>query len=74
MFTLLPARGACEAKVAEGRMREVWYKSSYRVGDEVTPVALSHHRTCGSASGGSLDILKSARRIEQRHQPQAIKE
>jgi hypothetical protein len=24
-----------------------------RVGDGVTPVALSHHRTCGSAYGGS---------------------
>ena len=39
-----------------------------RVGDGVTPVALSHHRTCGSASGGSLDTLESSQRIEQRHQ------
>ena len=39
-----------------------------RVGDGVTPVALSHHRTCGSASGGSLNTLESAHRIEQRHQ------
>jgi hypothetical protein len=40
-----------------------------RVGDGVTPVALSHHRTCGSASGGSLNTLESSHRIEQRHQP-----
>ena len=39
-----------------------------RVGDGVTPVALSHHRTCGSASGGSLNTLESSHRIEQRHQ------
>src|ERR1700751_5650579 len=30
-----------------------------RVGDGVTPVALSHHRTCGSAYGGSLNTLEA---------------
>jgi hypothetical protein len=39
-----------------------------RVGDGITPVALPHHRTCGSASGGSLNTLESSHCIEQRHQ------
>ena len=39
-----------------------------RVGDRVTPVALPHHRTCGSAYGGSLNTLESSQRIKQRHQ------
>jgi hypothetical protein len=46
----------------------------YQVGSRVTPAALPHHRTCASASGGSLNTLESSRRIEQRHQPQTIKE
>jgi len=29
------------------------YEALHQVGDGVTPVALSHHRTCGSAYGGS---------------------
>ena len=29
-----------------------------RVGDRVTPVALPHHRTCGSAYGGSCLLGK----------------
>ncbi|MBM4312933.1 MAG: hypothetical protein FJ122_03330, partial [Deltaproteobacteria bacterium] len=41
-----------------------------RVGGGVTPAVLPHHRTCGSASGGSLNTLESSHRIEQRHQPQ----
>ena len=41
---------------------------AHRVGGRVTPAALPHHRTCGSASGGSLNTLESSHRIEQRHQ------
>ena len=40
-----------------------------RVGDGVTPVALSHHRTCGSAYGGSLNTLEALLCIQQRNQP-----
>ena len=39
-----------------------------RVGGGVTPAVLPHHRTCGSASGGSSNTLESSHRIEQRHQ------
>ncbi len=37
----------------------------------VTPV-LPHHRTCGSASGGSSQTLESMRGTEHRHQPHTI--
>ena len=40
----------------------------YRVGDGVAPVALSHHRTCGSAYGGSLNNLEALPGIQQRNQ------
>jgi len=46
---------------------------TYRVGGRVAPAVLPHHRTCGSASGGSLNTLESARCIKQRHQTQTIK-
>jgi hypothetical protein len=48
-----------------GRKHEIWSRRAgsrrcnwhgspvNRVGDRVTPVALPHHRTCGSAYGGS---------------------
>ncbi len=45
-----------------------------RVGDGVTPVALSHHRTCSSAYGGSLNTLEASLDIQQRNQPQCIQE
>ena len=32
---------------------------AHRVGDGIAPVALSHHRTCGSAYGGSLNTLEA---------------
>jgi hypothetical protein len=41
---------------------------AHRVGGGVTPAVLPHHRTCGSASGGSLNTLESAHRIDERHQ------
>ena len=40
----------------------------HRVGGGVTPAVLPHHRTCGSAYGGSCKTLESLRRREQRHQ------
>lgn len=43
-------------------------REELRVGGGVTPAVLPHHRTCGSASGGSLNTLESSHRIEQRHQ------
>ncbi|MDR6502195.1 hypothetical protein J2785_005375 [Burkholderia ambifaria] len=39
-----------------------------RVGDGVAPVALSHHRTCGSAYGGSLSTLEAPLGVQQRDQ------
>ncbi len=33
--------------------------AGHRVGNGVTPVALSHHRTCGSAYGGSFNKLEA---------------
>ena len=39
----------------------------HRVGGRVTPAVLPHHRTCGSASGGSLNTLEPSHRIEDRH-------
>ncbi|MEX3630460.1 MAG: hypothetical protein VB138_14460, partial [Burkholderia sp.] len=48
------ARGKYSVKkVAVQREVSVTHKTKHRVGDGVTPVALSHHRTCGSAYGGS---------------------
>src|SRR5450830_1306648 len=45
-----------------------------RVGDGVAPVALSHHRTCGSAYGGSLNMLEASLGVQQRNQPEFVKE
>ena len=45
-----------------------------RVGGRITPAVLSHHRTCGSAYGGSLNMLETLLCIQQRNQPQRIKE
>src|SRR5665811_2203383 len=45
-----------------------------RVGDGVAPVALSHHRTCGSAYGGSLNTLEASLGVQQRNQPEYVKE
>jgi hypothetical protein len=42
---------------------------AHRVGDGVTSVALSHHRTCGSAYGGSLNTLEAPLSLQQRNQP-----
>jgi myosin heavy subunit len=55
----------------EGKMRA---KDEDRVGDGVTPVALSHHRTCGSAYGGSLSMLEASLGVQQRNQPELVKE
>ena len=50
------------ATVATGEVRSLphepattrgFWRDRNRVGDRVTPVALPHHRTCGSAYGGS---------------------
>jgi hypothetical protein len=38
------------------------------------PVALSHHRTCGSAYGGSSNLLEASLSSQQRNQPQCVKE
>jgi hypothetical protein len=43
--------------------------TSHRVGDGVTSVALSHHRTCGSAYGGSFNKLEALPGVQQRDQP-----
>jgi hypothetical protein len=45
------------------------YRAPHRVGDGVAPVALSRHRTCGSAYGGSLNTLEALLRSQQRNQP-----
>src|SRR5579872_2048117 len=45
-----------------------------RVGGELTLTALPHHRTCGSAYGGSTSTLEVLLRIEQREQPHAREE
>ena len=42
-----------------------------RVGGELTLAALPHHRTCGSASGGSTNTLESLLHEQQRDQPHA---
>ena len=67
-----PCRSAnsspCRASRGLAPPSECALPGAHRVGDGVTPVALSHHRTCGSASGGSLNTLESSHRIEQRHQ------
>src|SRR5690606_32130107 len=44
---------------------------AHRVGRGVTPAALSHHRTCGSAYGGSTNTLEPLLSGQQRDQPQA---
>jgi len=36
-----------------------------RVGDGITPVVLSHHRTYGSVYGGSLNTLEAPQGIQQ---------
>lgn len=46
--------------------------SEHRVGSEITPAALSHHRTCGSAYGGSLVTLKAPLGVQQRDQTHGI--
>src|SRR6185312_15898973 len=46
-------------------------KYTDRVGGWLTPAALPHHRTCGSASGGSTSTLESLLLAQQREQPQA---
>src|SRR5579871_2844427 len=38
---------------------ERYLQRSNRVGDELTPTPLPHHRTCGSAYGGSTNTLES---------------
>src|SRR5690606_5789372 len=43
----------------------------YRVGRGVTPAALSHHRTCGTAYGGSTNTLEPLLSGPQRGQPHA---
>jgi hypothetical protein len=43
--------------------------SYHRVGGEPTLTALPHHRTCGSAYGGSTEALESLMEIHQRDQP-----
>ena len=45
----------------------------YRVGGELTPTSLPHHRTCGSASGGSTSALESLLLAQQGEQPQLVK-
>src|SRR4030095_11578149 len=45
-----------------------------RVGGGLTPAALPHHRTCGSASGGSTDTLQTSLLTQQRDQPHACEE
>src|SRR5450830_2181764 len=50
------------------------YFSLNRVGDGIAPVALSHHRTCGSAYGGSLNMLEASLGVQQRNQPEFVKE
>jgi hypothetical protein len=42
---------------------------AHRVGDGITPAALSHHRTCGSAYGGSSNTLEAVPHVEHRDQP-----
>jgi len=73
-----PCRSAnsspCRASRGLAPPSECALPGAHRVGDGVTPVALSHHRRCGSASGGSLNTLESSHRIEQRHQTASIKE
>src|SRR5207245_2072019 len=44
-----------------------------RVRDGVAPVAFSHHRTCGSAYGGSLNMLEAVLSIEHRNQSHLVK-
>ena len=43
--------------------------AAHRVGGAVTRAVLPHHRTCGSAYGGSRNTLEALHGIEQRHQP-----
>ena len=50
-------------------LRECAHAGRNRVGDGVAPVALSHHRTCGSAYGGSLNTLEASLGVQQRNQP-----
>src|SRR5438094_315391 len=44
-----------------------------RVGGELAPAALPHHRTCGSAYGGSRKRLKAPAEVCQRNQPSGVK-
>ena len=41
-----------------------------RVGGELALTPLPHHRTCGSAYGGSTSALEAPLRFKQREQPQ----
>jgi hypothetical protein len=53
--TPLPSANTCPCRLCRGLSPPdgCALPGAHRVGDGLTPVALPHHRTCGSASGGS---------------------
>src|SRR5271156_3377278 len=68
---ITPRKARDAMRATPDETRAAWI-AEQRVGDQVTPVALPHHRTCGSAYGGSRSALEALHRIEQRHQPHSI--
>ncbi len=44
----------------------------YRVGGKLTRTSLTHHWTCGSASGGSMSALESLLLAQQGERPQRV--
>ena len=64
-----PTAAECRGLDSRGRTGQ-----HNRVGGGLTPAALPHHRTCGSASGGSTDTLESSLLTQQRDQPHACEE
>ena len=63
------SRAAMHGNSVDG-FRGLLRKRGNRVGGAVTRAVLPHHRTCGSAYGGSLNTLESCLPLQDGDQPQ----
>jgi hypothetical protein len=68
---LQPEEFSLRPESARGRPVRVGVASRNRVGGELALTPLPHHRTCGSAYGGSTNTLEPLLLAQQRDQPQA---